>query len=198
VAQTKIRQSREESRRRIVSAVADLVRERSFATLTVDEVMATAGIGRTLFYRHFDDLGDLILRAGRDAVDEIFAAQEVLARSREGFGADSIRDSLEAAIAVYQRHGPVLRAVAEAAADDETVAAGQDRIRRRFDQLVAAALRDATAADPGRIADADETARALNVMNENYLLDTFGREPRVSAETALRTLTEVWVAVIGG
>jgi TetR/AcrR family transcriptional regulator, ethionamide resistance regulator len=198
VAQTKIRQTREANRQRIVSAAAELVRERSFATLTVEEVMATAGIGRTLFYRHFDDLGDLILRAGREAVDEIFAAQEVLARSREGFGADSIRDSLEAAVAVYQRHGPVLRAVAEAAADDERVAAGQDRIRRRFDQLVAAALLDATATDPGRIADADETARALNVMNENYLLDAFGREPRVSAETALRTLTEVWVAVIGG
>jgi AcrR family transcriptional regulator len=197
-SKTRTRQNREESRARIVAAAAELVRERSFATLTVDEVMARAGIGRTLFYRHFDDLGDLILRAGREAVDEIFAAQEVLARSREGYGADAIRDSLEAAVAVYSRHGPVLRAVSEAAADDENVAAGQNRIRRRFDELVAAALRDATASDPNRIADVDETARALNVMNENYLLDAYGREPRVSTAVAVRTLTEVWVAVVGG
>ena len=195
---TRTRQNREQSRQRIVVAAAELVRERSFATLTVDEVMARAGIGRTLFYRHFDDLGDLILRAGREAVDEIFAAQEVLARSREGFGASSIRDALAAAVSVYRRHGPVLRAVSEAAADDERVAAGQDQIRRRFDELVEVALRDAATANARAVADFAETARALNVMNENYLLDAFGREPRVSEETALRTLTEVWVAVIGG
>jgi TetR/AcrR family transcriptional regulator, ethionamide resistance regulator len=198
MAQTKIRQSREESRQRIISAAAELVRERSFATLTVDEVMAKAGIGRTLFYRHFDDLGDLILRAGRDAIDELFAAQEVLASGRDGFGAGSIADALEAAVGVYRRHGPVLRAVAEAAADDERVAAGQDRIRRRFDELVALALRDASAHREPPLTDVGETARVLNVMNENYLLDAFGREPRVSEETALRTLTEVWVAVISG
>ena len=45
-------------------------------------------------------------------------------------------------------------------------------------------------------ADLAETARALNLMNESYLLDAFGREPRVSAETAVQTLTEIWDAVI--
>ena len=41
-----------------------------------------------------------------------------------------------------------------------------------------------------------EVARALNLMDEAYLLDAFGRESRVSTETAVRTLTEIWVAVI--
>lgn len=194
--QTRARQSREESRQRIVDAVAELVRERSYTALTVDEVMSRAGIGRTLFYRHFDDLGDLLMRAGREAIEELFAAQEVLAQGREGYGADSIREALAAAVGVYHRHGPVLRAVAEAAADDERVAAGQDRIRRRFDELVASALRDATAANGVVIADVEETARALNLLNENYLRDAFGREPRVSEEVALRTLTEIWLALI--
>ena len=45
-------------------------------------------------------------------------------------------------------------------------------------------------------ADLAETARALNLLNTSYLLDAFGREPRVSAETAVQTLTEIWVAVI--
>ncbi len=190
--QTRVRQSREASRQKIVDAAAELVRERSYSALTVDEVMSRAGIGRTLFYRHFDDLGDVLMRAGREAMDELFAAQEVLARGREGFGAKSIRDALAAAVGVYHRHGPVLRAVAEAAADDERIAAGQDRIRRRFDELVAVSLRDAGA----NVADVDETARALNLLNENYLRDAFGREPRVTEEVAVRTLTEVWLAVI--
>ena len=33
-------------------------------------------------------------------------------------------------------------------------------------------------------------------MNEAYLLDAFGREPRVSPETAVKTLTEIWDAAI--
>jgi AcrR family transcriptional regulator len=194
--QTKIRQSREESRRRIVDAAAELVRERSYAALTVDEVMARAGIGRTLFYRHFDDLGDLLMRAGREAIEELFAAQEKLAQRREGYGAESIREALEAAVGVYRRHGPVLRAVAEASADDERIAAGQDQIRRRFDELVSLALRDATEVGANPVADYDETARALNLLNENYLRDAFGGEPRVSEEVAVRTLTEIWLAVV--
>ena len=36
-----------------------------------------------------------------------------------------------------------------------------------------------------------ETAHAMNLMNERYLLDSFGREPRVSVETATRTLAEI-------
>jgi hypothetical protein len=35
-------------------------------------------------------------------------------------------------------------------------------------------------------------------MNEHYLLDAFGREPRVSVEAAVQTLTEIWEAVIRG
>jgi AcrR family transcriptional regulator len=194
--QTQARQSREESRQRIVDAVAELVRERSYTALTVDEVMSRAGIGRTIFYRHFDDLGELLMRAGREAIEELFAAQEVLAQGREGYGAESIQEALAAAVGVYHRHGPVLRAVAEAAAADERIADGQDQIRRRFDELVAAALRDAAAANGRSVADADETARALNLLNENYLRDAFGREPRVSEEVAVKTLTEIWLALI--
>ena len=46
------------------------------------------------------------------------------------------------------------------------------------------------------LADVAETARALNLMGVSYLLDAFGREPRVSPETAVQTLTEIWDAVI--
>jgi AcrR family transcriptional regulator len=193
--QTRTRQTREESRQRIVDAVAELVRERSFAALTVDEVMARAGIGRTLFYRHFDDLAELLMRAGREAIEELFAAERVLAEGRDGFGTETIREVIAAAVGVYRRHGPILRAVSEAATVDERVAAGQDAQRRRFDELLAAALRDA--ADDGRPVEAfAETARALNLMNENYLRDAYGGEPRVSEEVAVRTLTEIWTAVI--
>jgi hypothetical protein len=37
----------------------------------------------------------------------------------------------------------------------------------------------------------------LNLMNQAYLLDAFGREPRVDPEVALATLETIWVRVAG-
>ena len=65
------RADRERSRQRIIDATTELVRERSYAELNVGEIMERAGIGRTIFYRHFDDLGDLLMRAGREAIEEL-------------------------------------------------------------------------------------------------------------------------------
>jgi len=191
-----IREAREQARERIVAAVEELVRDESFATLTVEDVMQEAGIGRTIFYRHFDDLADLLRRAGREAIDEMFDAQRRLQEARVGDSLEVVRAAIEPAVAVYRRHGPLLRAIAEAAASEERIAEGQEAMRRRFDELVEDALREMPALADNPPADLAETARALNLMNESYLRDAFGRKPRVSAETAIQTLTEIWFAVI--
>ena len=194
--QSRTRLTREKTRARIIEAATELVRVRSYAELNVGEIMDRAGIGRTLFYRHFDDLGDLLLSAGRDAIEELYEAQVALASTRATHDSDAIRQALEVPVAVYRRHGPLLRAVVEAAAADQLVAAGQEELRRRFDELVEGTLR-AMAEEGGReFADVAETARALNLLNESYLLDAFGREPRISTETAVQTLSEIWVAFI--
>lgn len=176
--QARVRRSRRESRDRIVAAATELVRTRSYAELSVEEVMAHAGLGRTIFYRHFDDLGDLLLRASGEAIGELYDALEA--------DPASVGRVMATAAAVYERHGPLLRAVAEASAGDAKLAAAHAPIRVRFDVFAAAALGDRA-----------ETARALNLMNETYLLDAFGREPRVSTETAAATLAGIWKAVIG-
>jgi TetR/AcrR family transcriptional regulator, ethionamide resistance regulator len=193
------RESRERARARIIEAAPDLMRERSYAELSVGVIMARAGLGRTLFYRHFDDLGDLLIRANREPVQEMYSAQNALAAPTLADGpeatAAAARSAIELAVAVYLRHGPLLRAVAEAALSDERIAVGQAAFRARFDALATRALRE----QPRRpLADAAETAVALNRLNEGYLLDAFGREPRVSAETAVQTLSEIWDAVITG
>jgi AcrR family transcriptional regulator len=195
---SRTRESRERSRRRIIEAATELVRERSYGELNVGEIMERAGIGRTIFYRHFDDLGDLLVRAGREAIDELLVAQLALAETRVATGADDIRAAIELPVQVYRRHGPLLRAVSEAAAADPGLTPAQAAIRERFDELVANALyRSDAAHGRGGFADAMETAHALNLLNESYLLDAFGREPRVGTETAVTTLTEIWAAVLG-
>lgn len=187
------RLSRQESRERIVAAAAELLRERGYAALNVGAIMDRAGIGRTIFYRHFEDLGDLLMRASREAIEELYESEAELG----GAGSDVVRAAIEPAVAVYRRHGPLLRALDQAAPGDPRIGAGQAAIRERFDELVARWL-DTLPRHSGRpAAELAELGRALNLLNTSYLLDAFGGEPRVSEEEAARTLTEIWLAVAG-
>jgi TetR/AcrR family transcriptional regulator, ethionamide resistance regulator len=195
-SRAKARHSRAESRGRIVEAATELVRNRSYAELSVGEIMERAGFGRTIFYRHFDDLPDLLIKAGREAIGGLYETQVTLDRRRREHDPAAVTEALAAVVDVYSRHGPLLRVISEATTADPTLTPNQEEVRRRFDELVEHALRAAYGNGANPPADFAETARALNLMNENYLLEAFGREPRISREVALRTLTEIWTAVL--
>jgi AcrR family transcriptional regulator len=195
MTETKPRLSRRESRDRIVTAATDLLRERGYAALNVGAVMDRAGIGRTIFYRHFEDLGDLLMQASAEAIEALYESEADLTDSSDP---DAIRAAIEAAVAVYRRHGPLLQALNQAAPGDSRIDEGQARIRQRFDELVARWLAGHPRHRDRPEAELLEIARALNLLNTSSLLDAFGGEPRVSEEQATRTLSEIWLAVAGG
>ena len=199
-AKTPARLPRAESRARIVAAATELVRDHSYPELNVGQVMQRAGIERTLYYRHFDDLGDLLVAAGAESIEGLYSAQIDLGESRDGSGThpEAMRPAIERVVDFYERHGPLLRALSEAAAGEEKVATTQSAIRKRFDELTAASLAELPQFESVPPTEIREIARALNLMNNAYLLDAFGREPRVSAETAVRTLTTVWTGAVFG
>jgi TetR/AcrR family transcriptional regulator, ethionamide resistance regulator len=190
------RLSRDQVRERVLAAVTELVRERSFYDLSVVEVMEWAGIERTIFYRHFDDLAHLLLRAATDAIESLYEAQVELDTEREEGDLDAVRAAIEPAVRVYAEHGPVLRAVSEAGASDALIAARGGQLRRRFNDLLAGSLARLPGLRENPPADIAESARALNLMNEAYLREAFGRTPRISAEDAIETLTEIWAAFL--
>ncbi len=66
----------------------------------------------------------------------------------------------------------------------------------QFADRAAGYLREAQARGALPLADIEETAYALTVMSNAYLLEAFGREPRVSVDVAAQTLSEVWIAVV--
>jgi TetR/AcrR family transcriptional regulator, ethionamide resistance regulator len=189
------RSTRQETRERIIATATELMRRRSYSDLSVGELMREAGFGdtgRTIFYRHFDDLGDLLVQASREAIDALYAAQRPSEDPVAGSVRDVVRPAIERAVDVYRQHGPLLRAVIEAAASDPQVAAGHSAMRRQFDGLVESAMRE-RGMDLAHLA---ETARALNILNEAYLVDAFGREERVSRKVAVETLTQIWMGVL--
>ena len=190
------RLSRDEVRERLVGAATELVRDRSFYELSVSDVTQRAGIERTIFYRHFDDLADLLLRAATAAIEGLYEAQVELDAGRQEGDLEAVRAAVEPAVRVYQRHGPVLRAVTEAGASNPQIAARGAELRRRFNELATDSLGKLPGLRENPPADVAESARALNLLNEAYLRDVFGHEPRLSAEAAIQTLTEIWAAFL--
>jgi AcrR family transcriptional regulator len=190
------RLSRDEIRERLVAAATELVRDRSFYDLSVGDVTERAGIERTILYRHFDDLADLLLRAATEAIESLYVAQVELDSGRQQGDLDTVRAAVEPAVRVYERHGPVLRAVTEAGASNRDIAARGAELRRRFNELATESLAKLPGLRENPPADIAESARALNLLNEAYLRDAFGHEPRVSPETAIQTLTEIWAAFL--
>jgi AcrR family transcriptional regulator len=192
------RERREQVRQEIIAAADAALRERPFRELSVEQLMSAVGLTRTIFYRHFDDLADLVVRLLDEASVDLYEHERQLATTGGG-DPEEIRQALEAPVRVFSVHGPLLRAVAEAASHDERIDEGYTGLVQRFERLIEGYLRALASRGRTRVADPAQTARALNLMNLSYLLDVFGTpEPKTSPEVALQTLTEIWVGAILG
>lgn len=164
----------------------------SFRDLSIDAVMARAGLTRTAFYRYFDDLGALVQALLADATRPLTEAAARLAQDAGESGEADFRATLEQVAAVFAEHGRVLAATVAASHYDEDVEHVVVALRERFVELIAEGLTKRVRRSGLDVADPRETARALNAMNETYLLEAFGGDRRVSAEQAVEALWPVW------
>jgi AcrR family transcriptional regulator len=191
VSQTRV--PRDEARRRIVAAASELLRDRPFRELTVEAVMAEAGLARTVFYRHFDGLADVVL----SLLDEAVADAEAVAYSAEHPEAPEILHAMLArGVELWARHGHLLAAVEEASHHDAAVAAAY---RAAFERSVeSSATMLAKGVENGHYeVEPRPLARALLHMNGAYLADALVRSPAPDRAEALRTLWTIWSRVLG-
>jgi AcrR family transcriptional regulator len=192
----RLREQRENTRRDILTAAAALLRERPYRELSVEAVMAQTGLTRTAFYRHFDDIPDLVLRLLAEVAEELQeVAERWSATAGAGFPAPALA-GLAGTVDFFARHGPLLRAVAEAAATDAEIEVGQRRLRAGFVEMTAVTIERLAAAGQVDVPDARAMALALNLMNESYLLEEFGQPGAGDREVALATLEAVWLRVL--
>ena len=187
------RRQRGEARQRLVAAAEETLRSHRLRELSVDDVMQTAGMSRTIFYRHFDDLFDLVLTVAAGAFEELLELQRQILEDRAEEPA-ALVEAMTAAVNVFAEHGPLIRAVAEGAALDEEVEVAYNEMFDRFVELTARFLADRSAIPPEQ---SGELARALTFMNVGYLLDAFGGEARVTPQIATSTVLATWAAIAG-
>ena len=153
-----------EARRRILEATREVLLDRPCAALTVGDVMARAGLTRTVFYRHFETLAQMAPELLPDSEDPLL--DQVL----RGPAEDLIAAMVAGLVQLYADNGRWLRALAAAADADPEVAAQLERAlvgpRRLLERLVTEA--------PNPPADPREFARLLMATHRAYLLDKFG------------------------
>ena len=191
------RRTPEVAEREIIAAAEAFLREQPFRALTVDEVMRRTDLSRPSFYVYFRDRHHLVLRVVEHLGSELYEMSDRWLRGA-GEGAQLARQALEGIVGVYAEHGPVMRALADAAADDPGVEQAYRGIVESFVRATARHIEEEIAV--GRIlpVDPDETAKALVWMMERYLNLSFGHDPPTPRQAVADTLTTIWTRVLYG
>jgi AcrR family transcriptional regulator len=184
----------EESEREILDAAEQLLRERPLSKITVGELMGRTRLGRSSFYLYFSDLYDLVRGLLARLEPALWEPAERWIEGLEGPPGEDIRRAIGGVVSVWVKHGPVLSAIAEASLHDREVAfLWRDGVIERFVDAVTDRLTKEISRGRINHLRARETATALLLMNERYLMDTLGRAPQADAETVAETLDHIWV-----
>ena len=179
----------------IIAAAQALLRERPFRELTVDEVMRRTDLSRPSFYVYFRDRHHLVLRVVEHIGGELLTVSDRWYRG-EGERPALLHAATDDIVAVFAEHGPVLRALADAAADDPDVEHVYRRLVQSFIDVTARHIRREMAAGRIHALDPAETATALVWMMERYLTLTLGRQPHRERGVIVETLETIWSRVL--
>jgi AcrR family transcriptional regulator len=180
--------------RSILSATEALLEERSFRDISVEEVMASAGLSRTAFYRYFPDLESVVTRLMQTLVNELRAASRLWLFSDDP--TTQLHDALLHFAAVYRDHGRLMQAFAEAVGTGPdlkqlwggTLGELVDPVENYIEALAESGRVDVT--HPA------QTVRALSVMTDQYLLDVYRSDDRVPIETPTVVLVQIWARTL--
>ena len=197
----------EEAERAILAAARSFLESNPFREMTVEGVMARTGLSRPAFYAYFRDRYDLVTRLLEGIGGLLFAVDRrwlVGAEESRKEASVVLADALRRGAETFVLYGPVLRAISDAASQDVRVEEvyRYGLIERLVVSVAARIERDVEAGLSPDDLDPEETARALVLMTERYLLDAFGKpEERTSREktgAVVEALVSVWVRTLYG
>jgi AcrR family transcriptional regulator len=200
------RRKPEEAERTILAAGRAFLEEHPFREMTVEGVMVRTGLSRPAFYAYFKDRYDLVTRMLEGVGGLLFALDwRWLSGTADGNDAREVLvEALRAGSRTFVEYGPVLRAISDAAGYDarvEKVYRG-GLIERLIAAVAARISRDIEAGVSPDCLNPEQTARALVLMTERYLLDAFGRPEvrpsRRETEAVFGTLEAMWVRTLYG
>jgi AcrR family transcriptional regulator len=192
------RHSPEEARREIIDSAVRFLWEHNFRDLTIGELMGETPLSRTAFYQYFADMHELIESLLRDAAAVMHQTANPWF-SGEGEPIAALRVSLKGVVQTCVDHGPIFRAVSEAAPLDERLEQTWSEFMGTWDDQVEARIK--AQQKEGLIIkslDARRIANALNALDATLLIAEFGHRPQGDPKAVLDTLHHVWLTTLYG
>lgn len=192
------RPSGDERQAAILTAAEQLLGERGFADLSIDDLARGAGLSRPGFYFYFASKDAVLLalldRVAEQALQASTAAMDHLADDPPACWREAITGTVE----TFRAHRPVMLACVQAATTNPAVRELWATVMEGWVRATATAIdseRRRGAAPPG--VPARDLAIALNSMNERALYLMFaGESPALDESTAIDVLLNVWLSAI--
>ena len=191
------RRERRGARQRILDAASALLEEHRWHELRLEDLMSAAGLTRTAFYRHFDDRHALLMAMLGQVNNGVGSAGSAW-KQGTGEAVDDLRAGLAELAEAMRRHGRLMQAVADSAAQDPDTRAAHEQMIAAFSQVTAQRIRADVAAGHSAVRAPEEVATALVRMNESLLLAAYGHPPYPDRDSLVETMVEIWAATIYG
>lgn len=192
------RASGDEREAAIRETLEELLAERSFHEISIDDLAKGAGISRPTFYFYFPSKEAVLLSLLDEMVGIADAGSDAAQLLIEQDPARYLRDALAAYVTVFGAHRDVAVAGNEAAVTSPEIRALWTPVRERWASAAASAIdaeRERGAAPAGL--PARELAIALLNMNEGVMQTTFaGLQPALDEERIVEVITGIWIAAV--
>jgi AcrR family transcriptional regulator len=159
--------------------------------------MATLPISRATFYKYFDDIHAL-MRALLNRVESEILEGAGPWLADEGDPVALLYESLAAEVHICYRHGPLLKAISDAAGANAQLKDECNWFLDRFDDAVVERI--VADQELGLIEPFDPRAVAttLNRADAAVYVRAFGQRPRRQPEPVLDGLARVWISTLYG
>jgi AcrR family transcriptional regulator len=151
----------------VLQATEELLSEgEPYADLNIEKIATRAGISRTAFYFYFKDKRELLMRVTEEVTDELFVAADLWFSGPPEDAVAEMRPALEQILALYDVHGPLLRAIVEVSTYDEDFAQFWRGLTQRFADASQRRIEEEQQAGRAPEFDAAAAAFALTWMTE--------------------------------
>jgi AcrR family transcriptional regulator len=165
--------------------------------MTVNSLMATTSISRSAFYRHFQDIHELMEALLKRLESELLEGVSPWL-SDDGDPVALLYESLAAEVRICYRHGPFIKAISDAAGTNAQLEDEWNWFLDRFDDAVSERIVADQELGLIEAFDPRPVATALNRVDAAMYVRSFGTRPRSRPETVQDAITRLWISTLYG
>lgn len=195
-----VRPSGDDRELAILETLEQLLEDRGFSDISVDDLAKGAGISRPTFYFYYPSKDAVLLTLFGRVISEADATFEGRAEDYASDPAHAWRDGIYAFFEPLRAHvGVALAGVAATNTNAEIRELWSTYMQKWIDRTAAVITAERVRGAAPETLPAHNLAAALNLMNERAMIASYtGQKPSIAQDAALDTLVHVWITSIYG